>query len=132
MFFATSGLAKVYRKGYPKSLNSTPFLLPKANTALRQDLESWFALHDIHPHLVGEFEDSAMQKAFGQAGKGIFPGSSIMKTEICRQYQVEMVGDADHVKQRFYAHTVDRRIKHQSVLAISEFAKQRTFSLGRK
>lgn len=131
-FFATSELAKVYRKGYPKSLNSAPFLLPKANTVLRQDLESWFALHDIHPHLVGEFEDSAMQKAFGKAGKGIFPGSSIMKAEICRQYQVEVVGDAGHVKQRFYAHTVDRRIKHPSVLAISEFAKQRTFGLARK
>ncbi|WP_447962604.1 hypothetical protein [Nitrospira sp. Ecomares 2.1] len=65
-----------------------------------------------------------MQKAFGQAGKGVFPGSTIMKAEICRQYQVEVVGDAGHVKQRFYAQTVDRRIKHPSVLAITELAKQ--------
>ncbi len=130
--FAIPGLAKLYRKGYPQSLNTAPLLLPKANSGLRRDLDSWFSFHQIQPNIVGEFEDSAMQKAFGQAGQGIFPGSSIMKTEICRQYQVEVVGEVTGVKQQFFAHTVDRRLKHPAVLAISELAKQRTFVGPRK
>ncbi|GJL56769.1 MAG: transcriptional activator NhaR [Nitrospirales bacterium] len=124
LLFATPQLVKAHRRQFPKSLDTAPFLLPKANTVLRRDLDSWFMLNEIEPRIVGEFEDSAMQKAFGQAGQGIFPGSAIMKMEICRQYQ--------DVKQRFYAHTVDRKLKHPSVVAISELTKQRIFRSGRK
>jgi LysR family transcriptional activator of nhaA len=74
-----------------------------------------------------------MQKAFGQqAGLGIFPGSAIMKEEICRQYQVEVVGEVENVTQQFFAHTVDRRLKHPAVVAISQLAKDRTFGKHRK
>ncbi len=132
LLFATPHLAKTYRKNYPKSLNTAPLLLPKPHTILRKDAESWLALNEIHPHVVGEFEDSAMQKAFGQAGLGIFPGSEIMKEEICRQYQVEVVGEVENVIQQFYAHTVDRRLKHPAIVAISQLAKHRTFVKNRK
>ncbi len=132
LLFATPRLAKVYRKNFPKSLHNAPFLLPKPQTSLRTAVESWFALHDIRPHVVGEFEDSAMQKAFGQAGLGIFPGSAIMQKEICRQYQVRLVGAMKNVTQRFYAHTVERRLKHPAVVAISQLAKDRTFGKDRK
>ena len=127
LLFASPDMAKHYRKGYPESLNGAPLLLPKITTGLRRDLDSWFALNNIHPHVVGEFEDSAMQKAFGKAGRGIFPGSAIMETEICRQYQVQVVGEVINVKERFFAHTVDRRLKHPAVVAISELARKRTF-----
>ena len=127
LFFASPGLTKQYRKGYPASLQGAPFLLPNLTTPLRKDLDTWFALHNVQPHVVGEFEDSAMQKAFGQAGCGLFPGSSIMAAEICRQYQVQVVGEVENVKERFFAHTVERRLKHPAVLAISELAKSRTF-----
>ncbi len=131
LLFATSPLAKAHRKSYPRSLHGAPFLLPKGDTGLRRDLDSWFSLNEIHPNVIGEFEDSAMQKAFGRAGRGIFPGSSVMEKEICRQYQVEVVGAVHNIKQRFYAHTVDRKLKHPAVVAISELAKQRTFASHR-
>jgi LysR family transcriptional activator of nhaA len=73
-----------------------------------------------------------MQKAFGQAGPGIFPGSAIMKEEICRQYHVEVVGEVENVTQQFFAHTVHRRLKHPAVMAISQLAKDRTFGKHRK
>ena len=132
LLFASDKLAKHYRKGYPASLEGAPFLLPKITTGLRRDLDSWFAVQSVRPRVVGEFEDSAMQKAFGQAGRGIFPGSAIMEAEICRQYQVQVVGEVSNITERFYAHTVERRLKHPAVRAISELAKQRTFCLGRK
>jgi LysR family transcriptional regulator, transcriptional activator of nhaA len=132
LLFGTPRLAKRHRKSFPKSLHNAPLLLPKSHTSLRSHVDSWFALHEIRPHVVGEFEDSAMQKAFGQAGLGIFPGSAIMKEEICRQYQVEVVGEMENVTQRFYAHTVDRRLKHPAVIAISQLAKTRTFGKHQK
>ena len=132
LLFGTPQLAKTHRRNYPKSLYNAPLLLPKTHTSLRNDVDSWFALHEIRPYVVGEFEDSAMQKAFGQAGLGLFPGSAIMKEEICRQYQVEVVGEMENVTQRFYAHTVERRLKHPAVVAISQLAKARTFGRHQK
>jgi LysR family transcriptional activator of nhaA len=132
LLFATPQLAKNYRKRFPESLNNAPILLPKSHTSLRKDVDSWFALHEVRPHVVGEFGDSAMQKTFGQAGFGLFPGSAIMREEICRQYQVEVVGEMKNVTQRFYAHTVERRLTHPAVVAISQLAKDRTFRKKRK
>ncbi len=127
LLFVTPDLAKTYRKNFPNSLHGAPVLLPKSHSTLRRGLNGWFALHDLTPNVIGEFEDSAMQKAFGHAGLGIFPGSSIMKKEICRQYEVLVVGEVDNVREQFYAHTIDRRLKHPAVIAISKLAKQHTF-----
>ena len=99
-------------------------LLPTTNAMLRRSLDDWFVRKDIHPNIVGEFEDSATLKAFGQEGHGLFPGSSVMEKEICRQYQVQVVSRVNSVKQRFYAITVERRLKHPSVRAIFEAARR--------
>lgn len=122
--FAPAKLAARYRRNFPRSLESAPMLLPTTNAMLRRLLDDWFVRKDIHPNIVGEFEDSATLKAFGQEGHGLFPGSSVMEKEICRQYQVQVVSRVDSVKQRFYAITVERRLKHPSVLAIFEAARR--------
>ena len=122
--FAPAKLAVRYRRNFPRSLEGAPFLLPTSNAMLRRLLDEWFVRNDIHPNLVGEFEDSATLKAFGQEGHGLFPGSSVMEKEICRQYQVQVVSRVGSVKQHFYAITVERRIKHPAVMAIVEAARQ--------
>ncbi len=122
--FAPARLAARHRRNFPRSLVRAPLLLPTSNAVLRRLLDEWFLRKDIHPNIVGEFEDSATLKAFGQEGHGLFPGSSVMEKEICRQYQVQVVGRVDSVKQRFYAITVERRLKHPAVLAIFEAARQ--------
>ena len=122
--FAPAKLAARYRRNFPRSLESAPMLLPTTNAMLRRLLDDWFDRKDIHPNIVGEFEDSATLKAFGQEGHGLFPGSSVMEKEICRQYQVQVVSRVNSVKQRFFAITVERRLKHPSVLAIFEAARR--------
>ncbi|MDP3596439.1 MAG: transcriptional activator NhaR [Nitrospirota bacterium] len=122
--FAPAKLAVRYRRNFPRSLESAPLLLPTTNAMLRRLLDDWFVRKDIHPNIVGEFEDSATLKAFGQEGHGLFPGSTVMEKEICRQYQVQVVSRVDSVTQRFYAITVERRLKHPAVLAIVEGARQ--------
>ncbi len=122
--FATTKLARQYRRNFPRSLEGAPFLLPTANATLRRLLDDWFIRNDLHPQLVGEIEDSATLKAFGHEGYGIFPGSTALEKEIRRQYQVEVLGRITSIKQRFYAITVERRLKHPTVMAIVESARK--------
>ena len=91
---------------------------------LRRGLEDWFVKNNLHPTIIGEFEDSATLKAFGHEGYGIFPGPTVLEKEIRRQYQVEVLGRIDTVKQQFFAITVERRLKHPIVIAIFESARQ--------
>ncbi len=125
--FGVQRLASRYRRGFPRSLDGAPFLLPTSNSVLRRNLDDWFRKHDIEPFIIGEFEDGATMKAFGQEGHGLFPGSSVVESEIARQYQVRTVGHMTGFSERFYGITVERRLKHPAVLAISESAKEEVF-----
>ncbi len=130
-FFATSKMAAACRKGFPKSLDGAPMLLPTENTTLRRSLDQWFASLGIIPNVVGEFEDSALLKVFGQTGQGVFPAPSIIANEIEQQYKVRIVGRTDEVRERFYAISVERRLKHPAVVAICDAAKQEIFGLNK-
>ncbi|MCS6925891.1 MAG: transcriptional activator NhaR [Candidatus Binatia bacterium] len=125
--FATAKLATMYRRNFPRSLNGAPFLWPTDNTMLRRSLEQWFAAEDIHPSNAGEFEDSALLSEFGQRGIGLFPGPSVIEAEMQRRYGVQLVGRLDNVRERFYAISVERKLKHPAVIAISEAARQKLF-----
>ena len=116
------------RRDFPNSLNRVPLLLPGRNTALRRSLESWLQLHELTPRIRGEFDDKALLKAFGQTGEGLFPGTLAIADEICRQYEVELAGELDGVVEHFYAISVERRIRHPAVLAISSTAKSALFT----
>ncbi len=61
-------IARLYRDGFPDSLDGAPFLLPTANTALRRAMDRWFDAQDVRPVTVAEVEDSAVIKVFGQEG----------------------------------------------------------------
>lgn len=125
--FGTAELARVYRRGFPNSLNGAPFLLPTNNTSLRRSLEQWFDSQGIRPDVRGEFEDHALLKAFGQAGIGLFPAPAAIEKEIARQYCVREIGRIDSVHERFYAISVERKIKHPAVIAIAETARGQLF-----
>jgi LysR family transcriptional activator of nhaA len=125
--FGTAKLATTYRRRFPQSLDSAPFLFPTENTASRRALDQWFEAEKIHPLIMGEFEDNALLKVFGQSGMGLFAGPSVIETEIRRQYGVQVIGRIDAVRERFYAISVERKLKHPAVVAISESARQKLF-----
>ena len=122
--FGTQPLAEAHAEGFPRSLDGAPFLLPPEGTALRRSLEQWMDAEGIRPRVVGEIGDSALLKTFGQAGIGMFAGPSVIEREIRRQYRVETVGHVPEVRERFYAVSVERRLKHPAVVAISQAARQ--------
>jgi LysR family transcriptional activator of nhaA len=129
-FFGSKALADKYRRNFPGSLAEAPLLLPTENTTIRRSIDQWFATHSIRPRIMGEFEDSALLKVFGQAGMGLFPAPSVITKEVVRQFQVRALGVLDGVRERFYAITVERKIRHPGVVAISEEARHKLFTLG--
>ncbi|MGC4080903.1 MAG: LysR substrate-binding domain-containing protein [Vicinamibacterales bacterium] len=126
-FFAAGPLVSRLRRRFPQSLNDTPVLLPTASTALRRALDQWFESEDLHPRVVGEFDDSALMMAFGQAGSTAFPASTVMETEVVRQYKVRAIGRVSAVRERYYAISAERRLKHPAVLAITNAARTDVF-----
>lgn len=130
VFHAAPALAARYRAGFPKSLSGAPLLIPGSGAALRGALARWLSEHRIEPRIVGEFDDTALMKAFGQAGVGIFPSASVIAEEVQHQYNVEAVGRAEEVVVKYYAISVERRITHPAVVAISQAAKHVMFAKG--
>ena len=125
--FGAAPLAVRYRRRFPRSLTGAPFLLPTDNTVLRRSLDHWFEAEGIRPTVIGEFEDSALLKVFGQRGAGLFLAPSVIEAEVRRQYSVQIVGRVESVRERFYAISVERKLKNPAVVAISEAARQKLF-----
>ena len=126
--FAAPRLARTHQRGFPRSLDGAPMLLPTEHTTLRRSLDGWLDGQGLRPRVVAEFEDSALLKVFGQAGHGLFPGPTVIEDEICRQYRVRVVGRLDSVREKFYAISVERRLKHPAVVAITETARSHLFA----
>lgn len=122
-FMAVPKLAKTLKKNFPQSLNGAPLLLPSETNLLQPRLLSWLDSLYIHPRIVGEFDDSALMKVFGQAGTGIFIVPSAIAEEVADQYGVQIVGATEEVREEFYAISVERRISHPAVAAITETAR---------
>jgi LysR family transcriptional activator of nhaA len=127
-WFATSALAKKLRKGFPKSLDGAPVLLPLEHSLLRRSLNQWFERKRIRPVVVAEFEDSALLKVFAADGYGAFPAPTVVAKEMMQQYGVRKLGHADGVMESFFAISAERRLTHPAVLAITEAARHELFA----
>ena len=126
--FAAPKLAAALRRGFPRSLDGAPLLLPPESTAMRRSLTQWWEAKELRPRIRGEFQDGALMKAFGQAGEGVFPGPSVIEKEIRAQFGVEVVGRLPDVREQYYAITVERRMKNAAALAIAEAARNELFA----
>jgi LysR family transcriptional activator of nhaA len=127
-FFASPRMAKAYRRGFPRSLDGAPFLLPTDNTVLRRSLEQWFDATGIRPLVRGEFADPALLKVFGQTGAGVFAVRTAVEEETQRQHNVRLLGRVEAIRERFYAISLERKLKHPAVVAITETARQQLFT----
>ena len=126
--FATRPLARTLARGFPGSLDGAPFLLPLESSPLRRALNLWFDRHRVRPRIVAELEDSALLEVFGADGLGVFPAPTAVAAEVARQYGVVLLGHLPEVKARFYAISVERRLKNAAVVAITEAARQDLFA----
>jgi LysR family transcriptional activator of nhaA len=127
-FFATRPLAAKLSKNFPNSLNGAPLLLPTENTTLGRSIEQWLIDRELTPRIVGQFEDSALLKTFAAAGSGMFAAPTVIEDGLVKQYGVSPIGRVEEIRERFYAITTDRRLKHPAVTQIVEHTRRTLFS----
>ncbi len=127
-FFASEELQHSLSNDFPKCLDKMPILLPSSGTHLRLALDQWLDKYRLHPIIVAEFEDSALMKAFGQEGAGIFIAPAAIKKEVERQYRVKAIGQISEVKEHFYAISTQRHITHPVISSVIELAQEAIFS----
>jgi LysR family transcriptional activator of nhaA len=131
-FFAARELAPKIRKGFPGSLDGAPFLRPASDSALGRGIIQWCEDKQIRPKTVAEFDDSALMKAFGQHGLGVFPLPSVTETDVKKQYGAQVVGRTEEIRARFYAISPERRLKNEAVIAICSAARAEVFASSDK
>ncbi len=126
-FFATPELSRKYRRRFPEVLQEAPLLLPAGNTNVRRALDHWFESLQISPVVVGQFEDFALLRRFGETGAGFFAAPSVLEKQFRREGKLRVIGRANAVQNRFFAISVERKLKHPAVVAICETARHELF-----
>ena len=124
-YFATAALRRTLEGEFPACLDRAPMLIQGATSAARQRLDLWLAEHRLRPRPIGEFDDAALLKAFGGEGRGVFMTPTVLEEETCAQYGVEVIGRAAELIEEFFAISVERRITHPCVVAITKAARGR-------
>ncbi len=127
LWFGKESFLQSWNPLEPETLSGAPFLLPATHTTLRESIDEWFDAHEIRPHIIGEFEDSALMKTFGQRGVGFFPGPALIKDEIENQYEVQALGALEGVIERFYAVSLEQRLEHPGVEVLASTARAKLF-----
>jgi LysR family transcriptional activator of nhaA len=128
--FCRKGAIRQYERNFPQSLDRAPILMPTIDNPIRRALDEWFDQQGISPTRVAEFEDSALMKAFGEAGNGIFPAPVAISEEVEQMYRCRRIGHAIAVEEKYYAISPERKLKHPAVLKIIEAARNDP-SMGR-
>ncbi len=127
VFVAGARTAPRYRRKFPESLDGAPMFLPTDNAALRRNLDFWFESKQIRPLVLGEFEDYALLRAFGETGAGVFPLPSVVAPQLRNQKGLRTIGGTSEVRTQFYAISAERKLQHPAVLAIRNTARQELF-----
>jgi len=127
-FCAVPALASKLRRGFPKSLNGAPALLPMSNSGLRRSLEKWFQARGVRPRLVGEFEDPAFVNILALQGLGFMSVPSVVAKEVVQRYGFGLIGRTKECQQQYYAITAERKLTHPAVLAITSAARRGLFA----
>jgi len=128
VFMATPALAAKLKGPFPDCLEGAPLLLPGRDSALHGALPRWLERKGIHMRIVGEFDDSALMKAFGEGGAGLFPAPAASVPDVMAHYKVVSVGETEELRERFFLISAERRLTHPAAKAVSDGARAGLFA----
>ena len=127
-FMVAPALAARLTGDFPACLDGAPLLLPGRDSALHGALPRWLERQGRHMRIVGEFDDSALMKAFGEAGAGVFPAPAASVTDVRAHYKVVSLGETEDLRERFFLISAERRLTHPAARAVSELARAGLFA----
>lgn len=127
-FYGDRQLVLRHRRGFPRSLDGAPVLLPTESAALRAELDQWFQAKGVRPRVVGEFDDFSLLRTFAEKGLGVFVSPLVLDREMRRRYGLSRLARVEGIRAQFYGISVEKRLKNPAVVAICEAARQRLFA----
>ncbi len=125
---ASPALAGKLKGRFPENLEGQPLLLPGKDSALQVTLPRWLERQGVWMRIVGEFDDSALMKAFGEGGAGVFPAATASLPDIVAHYEVEQIGVIEEVRERYFLISPERRLTHPAARVVSEHARAGLFA----
>lgn len=114
-WYAPAAWLSAAQQDFPRCLATVPVLLPTGHANVRAGLDHWFERQAIRPHIVAEFEDSALLKTFGAGGMGVFPAPELVHDELTSRYGVERIGACEGVQEHFFAIAAQKKVLHPLV-----------------
>ncbi|MDP1651396.1 MAG: transcriptional activator NhaR [Rhodocyclaceae bacterium] len=121
-FLAHPDLVRQAAEPFPLCLNRLPLLMPGEDSSMRRKLTEWLDKKRLRITVAGEFDDAALMAAFGRERVGVFPVPSVLVDEYLASGELQWLGDADQVRIEYFALSVQRRLTHPCVLAITSGA----------
>jgi hypothetical protein len=85
-------------------------------------MEQWFQSVDVRPRRVAEFEGAALLQACGLRGLGFFALPDLVAREFASERIAKVVGHMGEARVRFYAISVERRLRHPAAVVLVETA----------
>ncbi len=123
-FLAAPTLAATFSPGEIAPLGSLPWLLPGEDSAIHNALTTWLERKRLRVQVAGEFDDTALMAAFARQGAGVFPVVSVAESEFTADGQLIVLGRTQEICTSYYAISVERRVTHPCVRAITESAQR--------
>jgi len=120
---ASKWVKKEVLNHFPQCLNDLPVLLPTGHSRLRVNLNHWFEQLGIVPHVVGEFEDSALMSVFAARGLGVFPVSRLGVYDAGTLSGVRLLGQCNEIHEEIHGVWNVQSIDHPLVAEMLEQAR---------
>ena len=110
---------------FPQCLHGAPMLLPRTGSALRRQIDEWLGTHELQVDVVGEIDDAGSLRAFGLRGHGLFPVRAALASEVADLRAAVRVGSLEPLRERYYAITRERTVRHPALSRVIAEARQR-------
>lgn len=123
LLYATAALAKRARRDFPLSLQGLPLVAPPTTTPIRRALDEWLARRGVRMNVTATVDDAGVLRAFGAAGRGVFPVRAALRSEFADHRGLSLVGRCTGAREVYYVLSSDRRIKHPALSALVNRAR---------
>lgn len=125
LLYGSAEQARRYRRGFPRSLDGAPLVMPGPDASLRRALERWLATRQLRVRTVGEIDDAGTLRALGAAGLGLFPVRAGLRSEVEEGLGAQRVGRLTGLVESYFILTPERRVSHPVVAALIDAARRR-------
>ena len=100
------------KRGFPKSIEGHPFILPTVHSKLRHDLDHYFSLNELRIVAIAETQDTSLQKLLAIESIGLLPLPEFSAKDLVGEKKLIRLGTLQDVKEEFWLISAARRIEN--------------------